>query len=775
MFIRVFAIVALVLLGCSWANNVSKETLYVLSQLPYPVPNSAGQLPTWTEGVNVRLALNLAARQINKEPDLLPNHKLELVHINGGCDYIDVTVASFTEAVTTLAATKGKRFVGVIGPGCSRSTFGLGSLVNRPDFNVVTIHGAGASVFSNRTTYPYFFGSLGSVEGFGELAVALMRKTNWRKIAILFHDARLFYDTMKKEIVSAITDEFSNAGIVYSSMVRLDNFLPLDEILHSRARIIFVVTPPEHSRQIMCLAYHMGMIYPAYQWVIASRTVDSFNNDVSFTYNDITYRCSADDFKVALNNSFFMNYRLKPFNDEKSVANLTYDEYSELYEEEVETYNSDETNPFRNLSTTVWAAYFYDSLWALAIALHNVTLKYNVSLSDYQYEDENITKLIAEELYNVNLVGNSGPVQYSQDTGFLVREIDLTQVIDFREEFTAYSNAGHIIKVRSFDFIKDEFEIDDSEAAQGVAALFGLIASIQLLVVIASHILTIVYRNRKSIKASSPNINHIAFVGIYMLWIALMLNSISVHPTLSDQASAAFCQTLWTWLLPVSFTLSLGPVVVRTWRLYRIFNHYLNPGPFISNPVLITVICIMVAVDLIIAIIWTSTDPFKIVEVESTAVEDGATTIIIQLRCRCDYYFVWLGTIMIYKLATLVVLCVLALLTRNIKNQSFTTASLRIFGYIMTINFALGFSVYYLLLFAGYSVTIDFTVLCLILNLMFLAFTACVFTPPLIQPLREKFKMYTIGKFKTKDVSKSDAAICTGVKNKTFETNIAVL
>ena len=387
----------------SQLENVSKETqaLYVLAQLPYPMPNFAGQLPTWTEGVNIIPALNLAARQINNEPNLLPNHNLELVHINGGCDYIDVTVANFTEAVTTLAKEK-RRFVGLIGPGCSRSTFGIAPLINRHDFSMVSLHGAGASIFDERTTYPYLFGSLGSVEDFGELSVALMRKAKWRKIAILFHDSRLYYTTLKQEIVSAISKQIPDAGIVYSSMVRLDNFLPLDEILHSRARIIFVVTPPEHSRQIMCLAEHMGMIYPAYQWVLASRTLGDFNTNISFTYDNKVYICSYNHFEAALNNSLFMNYRLVTFdNVTKTVANVTYDEYSDLYKEEVEEYNSDENNPFRDISTTVWAGYFYDSLWSLAIALHNVTQKYNVSLSDYQYEDESITKLIAEELYNV--------------------------------------------------------------------------------------------------------------------------------------------------------------------------------------------------------------------------------------------------------------------------------------------------------------------------------------------------------------------------------------
>ena len=745
------------------ANNVSKETLYVLTQLPYPVPNSAGQLPTWTEGVNIRLALNLAARQINKEPDLLPNHKLELVHINGGCDYIDVTVANFTEGVARLLTRKGRRCVGLIGPGCSGSTLSVARLLNRSDFSTVAIHGSGASIFSNRTIYPYLFGTLGSVEGFGELSVGLMEMTNWRKIAILFHDARLYHATMMREVVNAVLMRFSDIEIVYSSIVRLNNFYPLSDLRRSRARAIFVFTPTEHLRQILCLAYHLHMIYPAYQWVLpvesALDAVIPSSNNISFTYDGTLYRCSHDNFKAALNHSLLMNYRLHPIGLQKatkSIAGLNYTEYSELYEQEIEEYNSDETNPFRNISTTIWAAYFYDSLWALAIALHNVTQKYNVSLSDYQYEDESITKLIAEELYSVIFTGNSGPIYFNRDTGFVEREIDLTQVINYREELVAYSHAGNFTMVQDFEFIDDEFEIRNAAVYQGIAALYGFITSIQLLVVFALHILTVVYRNHKSVKASSPKLHHIAYIGIYLLVFALLLSSVSEHPTFSNQVQAAFCQVTWTWLLPISFTLSLGPVVVRTWRLYRIFMHYLNPGPFISNPVLITVICIMVAVDLVIAITWTSIDPFRLDELESTARHGDANFLVIRLGCRCDHFFVWFGVIMSYKVVLLTVLCALALLTRRIRNQSFTTASLRVFGYLSGIIFVLGFPTYYVIQFKSFDPNLELTLFSITLNLLLLAYIMCVFVPPVLLPLREKSKEYKLRRIKLEPVKLSD-------------------
>ena len=36
---------------------------------------------------------------------------------------------------------------------------------------------------------------------------------------------------------------------------------------------------------------------------------------------------------------------------------------------------------------------------------------------------------------------------------------------------------------------------------------------------VAVHVVTMVYRNYKSIKASSPNVNYLAYAGLYILFV----------------------------------------------------------------------------------------------------------------------------------------------------------------------------------------------------------------------------------------------------------------
>ena len=129
--------------------------------------------------------------------------------------------------------------------------------------------------------------------------------------------------------------------------------------------------------------------------------------------------------------------------------------------------------------------------------------------------------------------------------------------------------------------------------------------------VILLHIMTITYRNSPSVKATSPKLTHLAFVGSYVLIVTIMLWSISRMTDFGPEIDVPICQVIWAWGLPLSFTLTMGIVTVKTWHLYRIFVHYLNPGKFLSNSALTLAVLLLASIDVAIAIIWTAVDPMK--------------------------------------------------------------------------------------------------------------------------------------------------------------------
>ena len=160
----------------------------------------------------------------------------------------------------------------MVGPGCSASTLQIAHTLNQPDIELVHIHDAGSPLLSDRNKYPNSLGILGSTQSFVDLSLALMWKSGWRNIAILFESNRVYFRSTKEAFVASLN---SNVSLLFSSPV-YTTFYPLNGIRSSLARIVFDFTSTSHSMKIMCLAYHMGMVYPAYQWIIISHRLTDF-------------------------------------------------------------------------------------------------------------------------------------------------------------------------------------------------------------------------------------------------------------------------------------------------------------------------------------------------------------------------------------------------------------------------------------------------------------------------------------------------------------------
>ena len=155
------------------------------------------------------------------------------------------------------------------------------------------------------------------------------------------------------------------------------------------------------------------------------------------------------------------------------------------------------------------------------------------------------------------------------------------------------------------------------------------------------HIFTILYYDSKFVKASSPKLMQLAFIGAYIQILAMFLNSAFFARDLSPLIGGIICQTVWTWFLPISFTLMMGIITVRAWRLYRIFIHYLKPGNFISNSALLAILLVLVLFDLLIAIIWTAVDPNKFIFLEYMIKKENIQDVYLDQSCNSKYNFLW--------------------------------------------------------------------------------------------------------------------------------------
>ena len=233
---------------------------------------------------------------------------------------------------------------------------------------------------------------------------------------------------------------------------------------------------------------------------------------------------------------------------------------------------------------------------------------------EFIYANTSLVEMITEQYFKLTFEGITGQINFNSSTGFVNHQVNLYQISSGLEVKVGSLNltAINIIMHPSFSHISDQIH----EVAQphgGVVAFFMAAQLVELFVVIVPHniIMTIVYRKTQSVKATSPKLIHLAFVGSYVFIATHMFWSMSRATDFGPKIDAPICQIIWAWGLPLSFTLTMGIVTVRTWRLYRIFVHYLDPGNFLSNPALTLAVLLLASVDIAIAIIWTAVDPTK--------------------------------------------------------------------------------------------------------------------------------------------------------------------
>ena len=714
--------------------------LYLLTILPYPSASPSEQ-PSWNQGTNILPAAYLAVDMINDRDDILGGYTLDLINSGGGCDIADTARISFVRRV--ISERGQKPVVGIIGPGCSTSTLAVSSHSSHSEIALLNIHLAGTPLLENRTKFAYSLGFLGSSYGFVDATVALMRTGKWKRIAVLYDEERTFflstYQALERDLQLYIPD----AELAFTSAV-YDTYFPIADIVALDIRVIIILTGVAFARKIMCLSSYGQIMYPRYQFVLMGRDISEFEESITFTYVSNEYSCSTDVLHSALIGSILVNYQLKRHDSFVTKAHITYNQYVDLYNERVELYNHGQADyvalgdPNFTAETNRYATLVFDAIWAFALALSkSETL---VNLTSYglhlgQIEESNI---IRDNLINHTFEGVSGHVLINVSNGYTERIMELYQ-INANNRYTAigYIEGQDFVINSTPSLVPGEFQ---SEGLQLVNVSVAVVLSVFTIVIISLtivvHGFAIAYREHPTIKAQSPKLNQISYVGFYLFAAGTLLSIMHKTLYLDTVTYGNICQAIWPWCFSIAFSVFFAPICARTWRLYRIFAHYLNPGPFISDPILLSVVGICVTIDVLLAIIWTAVDPFQGEEIKGEVNNNGEFST--RLSCYCQYTIIWYSGVYGLKLFLLVGTVVLSLLTRSITNDKFKTSFLRVFVYLFALVWTNGLILYYILGYQGLNIHVDYVILAVMCNTILLLSLLFVFLPPTYPIIKEK-------------------------------------
>ena len=710
-------------------HSSNRTALYILALLPYSDANP-DLYHSWDKGSDILPAAELAVEHINKKSDVLRLYQLHLISGDGGCDVVSEAVVNFVRHVFSPT----QQIVGIVGPGCSASSIAVSSLASKNTTALVTLHLGTMDVLGDRTRYPYSFGILGPSHSYVKTIIALLRRNKWENVAVLYNSKSLFFRSTFKKFQTKLPDSVSN--ISFFSDIS-DPYIPLTEIREKLTRIILVFASPYFARRVMCSAYHKGLLFPTFQWVFLHGDLAEFTGALSFRYKGNVYECTGDVMLTALRGSLMIRFRMSPTElNTTSSFGIMYSDYLELYRRKVNIENSSQSV----VTPSVWAGPVYDAVWALALALNNSL----VNLTGYQHGQSDITRVIRSHIHKVAFEGISGRVKFDHETGFVNRTVCIYQLFGVQEYFIAYYDGENITTLngKHAEFVDNNFPISPLAVNVPLAMVF-LVSTITLLaLVVANHLVMIVYSDYRSVKASSPKLNHVLFFGCYVMIAGTIVFIIMKAFPFAAPHDENICQAMWAWLFAPGYTLIFGTLMARTWRIYRIFIHFNDPGPYISDRVLVALVLFLLLIDLVIGITWTAVDPFKVVHVRRWFVseESRAQQMIVHTFCALEHPSVWHGVPLGYKLFLLVVVVTLSLLTRSIKKKDFATRSLTILVYSQVFVLGLGFPAYAFLRYMYVNNNIDFVILCVTLNaIIFLCFSL-VLLPPVVPLLCEKYR-----------------------------------
>lgn len=725
-------------------NSEDKVNLTILSLLPYPDPD--GEQPSWDEGDTLFLTEKMAIDRLNANPDILPRHNLVLAKSDSGCNIQSKATLSLIR--DTLGSRAGA-VVGMVGPGCSVSASTVGSLSGREQIALLNVHIAGSLRLADRERYAFSFGTLDSTEVFVEMLLKLMEVMKWKRVSALYDGSRLYYSSTAQLMENATGT--NNSTISYFSSAVYDTHIPLS-VIRNEYRIILLFVGPDYLSKILCLAHRYKMLHPVYQFVIVSRVASEIT-PVTFTYDSTKVACGQAEIQQAMHKALIVHYQLRPLNESKPTdAGMSYAEFYEQYERMVITSRSALNT---TIQTSFWAPAFFDATWSLGLALNRSMGE--VNLTTYKFGQLNNSEIIKRGLLQLRFEGVSGTIRFDESTGYARRNVDIYQIngAGKMEAVGYYNKLNRTISLTRNISIDSEFSNTTlvTTAPKAFVAPVLLVTATGFVLVMILQVLTIHYRNTKPVKAISPKVTQLAFAGCYLVIVACATNVwIDIY---TDRTSAQTNCVLWHLLniaAALGTTLIFGTVCARTWRLYRIFVHFRDPGKLLSERVLIAMVMVFVVMDIVITIAWVATDPFLpvIITIGKTLqeVKEGNSTTDVRIvtmvihGCTQRHFVVWCVLLMFVNVVFMGGAVVLAFLTRHIQYRDFRTRGIMTFTYVMTGILGLGFGVYTVLLtqLSKTVITARFLVVSLLLNGYVYLSCLLLFLPPLYPLITPKLR-----------------------------------
>ncbi|XP_064321784.1 probable G-protein coupled receptor 156 isoform X1 [Phalacrocorax carbo] len=193
-------------------------------------------------------------------------------------------------------------------------------------------------------------------------------------------------------------------------------------------------------------------------------------------------------------------------------------------------------------------------------------------------------------------------------------------------------------------------------------------------------VFTIRFRKNRIVKMSSPNLNIVTLLGSGLTYTSAYLFGIQEQSLPSGDSVEKLIQVRLC-LLCVGTSLVFGPILGKSWRLYKVFTQRVpDKRVIIKDLQLLAMVAVLVLADAVLLLTWVFSDPvqcFRSLSFSLRATEKGMTCSVSRVQsCASLYSDLWLILILGFKSILLLYGTYLAGLTNNVSsppvNQSLT-------------------------------------------------------------------------------------------------------
>ncbi|KAK2905288.1 hypothetical protein Q8A67_007087 [Cirrhinus molitorella] len=223
-------------------------------------------------------------------------------------------------------------------------------------------------------------------------------------------------------------------------------------------------------------------------------------------------------------------------------------------------------------------------------------------------------------------------------------------------------------------------DVQNRSLSPALRAVVWTLLSCGILLALFFLVFTLRFKNNRIVKMSSPNLNVLTLCGSVLTYSSGFLFAVEERTLLSGGASRAVLQARM-WTLCIGSSLVFGPILGKTWRLYRVFTQRVPDKRVIIRDIqLMGLVALLVLVDVVVLAAWGLTDPIKCSRSISAVVklvERDTSYSLSQLdSCSSLYSDLWVILLSVLKGSLLLYGTYLAGLTSNVSlppvNQSMT-------------------------------------------------------------------------------------------------------